>query len=143
MRKEVILAVIIGVLLGGVILYGINLANTSSKINSGNEKTEESSKETISPESKQTNQISIIFPQDHSVVTDAQLTLKGTSKPNSNIAIVTESDDIITTADANGGFSSVINLITGENIITITSVDGKQATASSSISIIRAAALPE
>jgi len=143
MRKEVILAVIIGVLLGGVILYGINLANSSSKINSGSKNTEENSQETPSPTKISDNRISIITPQNNAVVTKSLISLKGSVKPNSSVAIVTESDDIITTADNAGNFSSDINLISGENIITVTAVDENQATASATITIIRTATLPE
>jgi hypothetical protein len=144
MRKEVILAVIIGVLLGGVILYGINLANNSSKLNSNSTDTEENnSKITPSPTQKLNNQVTIITPQNNSVVTESKLTLKGSAKSNSNIAIISESDDLIVTADNNGNFSSDINLISGENTITITAVDDKQATTSASITVIRTATLPE
>lgn len=144
MRKEVILAVIIGIILGGIILYGINLANTSSKINQANTETEKgSSKVTPSSSKKPDSLISILFPPNNSVVTEAQITLKGTTKPNSNIAIISESDDILTMSDKSGNFSEDINLISGENIITITIVDDKQATSSSTIIVIRTATLPE
>lgn len=145
MRKEVILAVIIGVLLGGVILYGINLANSSSKTNLDTTNTETSTNEEASPTpiKLQTNTLSIVIPQNNSVVTDPQVTLKGTATPNANLAIVTESDDIITTADSSGNYSSPINLISGENTITVTSVDSNLATSSASITVIRTASLPE
>lgn len=144
MRKEVILAVIIGIILGGVILYGINLANTSSKLNQGNTETEKgSSKVTPSPSKKPDSLISILFPPNNSVVTEAKLTLKGTTKPNSNVAIISESDDILTMSDKSGNFSGDINLISGENIITITIVGDKQATSSATITVIRTTTLPE
>jgi hypothetical protein len=144
MRKEVILAVIIGVLLGGVILYGINLANNSAKSSQEDQKQSEQVKEkTPNSPITATNKISIITPQDHSVVTESTITLKGSAKPNQNIAIVSESDDILTVSDEKGNFSSNINLISGENTITITVVDDKQATASSKISVIRTATIPE
>lgn len=144
MRKEVILAVIIGILLGGIILYGINLANSSSKINFGDkEATEEGSPATPTTVKQNTSQISLIYPLDNAVVTDSQLTLKGTAKANANIAIVTESDDILTTADSSGNFSSAINLVSGENVITITAVDEKQASSSAQITVIRTNTLPE
>ena len=37
MRKEVILAVITGIILGGIILYGLNLANNSAQPQSAEE----------------------------------------------------------------------------------------------------------
>lgn len=144
MRKEVILAVIIGILLGGVILYGINLANNSSKQNPDNNEIEENnSKTTPTPSKKLDNQINIVIPQNNSVVTESSITIKGTSKPNSNIAIISESDDLIILSDNNGNFSSDINLISGENTITVTTVDDKQATSSASITVIRTTTLPE
>jgi hypothetical protein len=144
MRKEVILAVIIGIILGGVILYGINLANNSSRFNPNKNDTEVNSNGVApTPTKKSENQITIISPQDNSVMTEAQTTLRGSAKPNVNIAIITESDDILTGSDNSGNFSSVINLISGENQINVTAVDEKQATSSSTISIIRTATLPE
>lgn len=143
MRKEVILAVIIGIILGGVILYGINLANTSSKLNQNNTETKGSPKVTPSPSKKPDSLISILFPPNNSVVTEAKLTLKGTTKPNSNVAIISESDDILTMSDKSGNFSGDINLISGENIITIAIVDDKQATSSATITVIRTTTLPE
>ncbi|HSV94674.1 MAG TPA: hypothetical protein VLH94_01685 [Spirochaetia bacterium] len=144
MRKEVILAVIIGVLLGGVILYGINLANTSSKLNFSNRGNEENiSKATPTPIKKSDNQVIIITPQENSVVTESQITLKGSAKPNSSIAIISESDDLIVQSDNDGNFSSEINLINGENAITVTAVDDQQATTSASITVIRTTTLPE
>jgi hypothetical protein len=142
MRKEVILAVIIGVLLGGVILYGINLANNSATSNNSTTKSVAEAEITPTPAIK-TNDITFITPQDHAVVTDDQITLKGTTKANAHVAIITESDDILTTADANGNFSSLINLISGENTISVTSVDANQATTSASITVIKTTALPQ
>lgn len=144
MRKEVILAVIIGVLLGGVILYGINLANTSSSIKQDSQDTTDTnSKVTPTPTKKTAGDVSIILPLKNSVVTESTIALKGSAKPNSNIAIVSESDDLITTSDNSGNFQADINLINGENTITVTAVDDKQKTSSTTITIIRTATLPE
>lgn len=144
MRKEVILAVIIGVILGGVILYGINLANNSVNSNPNKTETEENNPKAPQTTSKKpASQITIDFPQDNSVITENTLTLKGSAKPNSTIAIITESDDIIVTADSEGNFFSPINLIVGENNLAVTSIDEKQATASATISVIHTTSLPE
>lgn len=144
MRKEVILAIIIGVLLGGIILFGINLANKASKLNSGGENVENTN-ENSSPSivKKSPDLVSIIFPQANAVVTESVLTLKGSAKPNSTVAIISENDDILATIDSSGNFSSLINLISGENMITVTVVDENQATASSTITVIRTNTIPE
>lgn len=142
MRKEVIFAVIIGVLLGGVILYGINLANNSVGPKDNNTEQADNSK-IQSPTKDNTNQILISTPQNNSVTTDESLNLKGSTLPNSNVAIVSENDDILTTADTEGNFSATINLISGENLITITALDNKQASVSAQIHVIRTTTLPE
>ncbi len=144
MRKEVILAVIIGVLLGGIILYGINLANKSSILNQDIDNLLDKNSQTtptLSP--KKDDQISIVYPQNNSVITEDKITLKGVAKPNSSIAIITENDDLIITADTSGNFTSLINLINGENQVSVTAVDENQATSSASIIVIHTDNLPE
>lgn len=143
MRKEVILAVIIGVILGGVILYGINMANnaaTPAQTDSQSTNTD-ASESTDNP--KELDSTSFIYPQDHAVITESKITLKGVTKPNSNIAIITESDDIITTSDSEGNYSSPINLISGENTISVTIVDSTLSTSSASITVIYTQSIPE
>lgn len=142
MRKEIILAVIIGIILGGIILYGISLANNSAKSNLLNESGEKSIN-TDTTLMEQNSEISFVFPIDNAVITDPQITLKGSTSPNLNLAIITENDDIITASDDSGNFSSIINLISGENIITVTIVDHNLATTSASITVIHTTSLPE
>ena len=144
MRKEVILAVIIGIILGGVILYGINLANqsVSPKGDTETQINNQDSDKTNPGTSKNSESISIVYPQNNAVITETSLTLKGSTKPNAHVAIITENDDIITLADANGSFSSPITLIGGENLITVTAVDSTQATSSASITVIQTTSLP-
>jgi len=142
MRKEVILAVIIGIILGGVILYGINLANSTSKPDTEDQNTENDTQVNPTSPSNLQDQISITSPQKNAVVTEEKITLKGSTKPNLNIAIISENDDLLVISDENGGFSSEINLISGENLITVTAVNEKLATVSASITVIRTATLP-
>lgn len=138
MRKEVILAIIFGGILGGVILYGINLANNSVQSNNPQAITTPtplipSSAITPAPTSSALN---ITYPENHSVFFENSTTLKGTTTPNANVVVLTEANEVITTADNNGSFSSPVDLIAGENQITVTSYDTKDASTSASISII-------
>lgn len=142
MRKEVVLAVITGIILGGVILYGLNLANNSVQTQKPDE-TGIAKPSTAPTQITTTSNLSFVSPQNHAVITDTAITLKGTAKPNTEIAIVSENDDILTTSDGQGNFSANITLINGENIITIASVDSNLSTASASISVIHTTSLPE
>ncbi len=141
MRKEVLLAVIFGIILGGVILYGINLANKSVSNTKPVEKTTESP---ISPApTTETKSLSIISPSNHTVTTEKIATLTGKAIPGSNIAIIGEADDLLIEAGSDGTFSAKINLIGGENTITVTELLPDNTTVKESITIIQTATLPE
>ncbi|KKT52054.1 MAG: hypothetical protein UW64_C0030G0007 [Microgenomates group bacterium GW2011_GWC1_44_37] len=140
MRKEVLLAIIFGVILGGVILYGINLANKSVS-NTPTEKTVDSQ---ITPTPTVTGKsLSIVSPQNHSVTSDKILSLTGRAGPSSNLAIISELDDLIIEASPEGTFSAQINLIGGENTISITELQNDLTTKTETITIIQTPNLPE
>lgn len=146
MRKEVIFAIIFGVVLGGIILYGIRLANNSiTSLNSAKPAPAAitNSNAPTASSSATTNVFQIISPQDHAVVTDTTLTLRGTAAANSNLSIVTENDDLILQASPEGTFSAQINLTSGENKITVTTPNADQTIHSISITVIRTDTLPE
>lgn len=133
MRKEVSFAIIIGIILGGAILFGINLANqstaslpstqvpqiiTPTPITNGEDK----------EQSSNTSELSLSSHQDLDVVFETPLKITGKSQPNSKVIIITEEDDIITTTEKDGVFSSPINLVNGENKISLTTLNSDNKT---------------
>ncbi len=140
MRKEVLLAVIFGIVLGGIILYGINLANKSVIISESAEKSD--TKTAPSPTIIEKS-LKVVTPSNHTVTTDKTLSLVGKSLPESNIAIVSESDDIILQASPEGTFSATINLVSGENTIVVTELLENNSTISEKLTIIQTSSLPE
>ena len=142
MRKEVLLAVIFGVILGGVILYGINLANESATDLSNEDKTSAATTPVATPTLTQKS-LSIVSPQNHSVTSDKLITLTGRATPASNIAIISEIDDLIIETSPAGTFSAQINLISGEITIAVTEVKNDNTTITESITIIQTPNLPE
>ena len=134
MRKEVIFAIILGLILGSVILYGVQLANSSTQkaaVNSNNQVTPTT---TVVP--TQTASLVITSPQDHSVVNTDTIKIAGKSFPNSSIALVSSEDDTLVATDASGNFSFDFKLTGGENIIEITTLSPEQKTETAKISII-------
>ncbi|HBC45208.1 MAG: hypothetical protein UX08_C0025G0011 [Candidatus Collierbacteria bacterium GW2011_GWB1_45_35] len=141
MRKEVLLAVIFGVLLGAIILIGINLANNSvSSLPSSNDTSSTKTVPTPSPAKKS---VEIISPQNHAVISEKTISLSGKATPDANLTIITEIDDLIIQSSAEGTFSAQINLIAGENTITVTTLLPDYSTESESITIIQSTTLPE
>lgn len=119
MRKEVILALIIGIIIGGVILYGLKIANQSAT-------TEVSETEntitnpTVTPTPSQ--DLIINTPENHTVTFEDQITINGKTLPNTNLAIITEDEDDLIQSDKQGLFSTTVDLTEGENKIIITAI---------------------
>lgn len=117
MRKEVILAIIIGVILGGIVLYGLKIANQTVVV----QKTEEEATPaaiTITPTPAPIESLTFDSPADHAVSFSSTITLVGHTTPLTAVAITSESEDEIIESDNIGNFSTEVTLIGGENIIT-------------------------
>ncbi len=121
MRKEVIFAILIGLLLGFIILYGIRLANLSTQKAAAPTPTQTVSP-SLTPTPTQTSKLTIKQPSNHAVVNTAILTITGTTIPDSQVALQNSEDDTLTTADTSGNFSAQLKLTGGENIIKVTAL---------------------
>lgn len=133
MKKEVILAITIGFVLGLVITFGIWVANKSLKQANSTTITPTPTSPTVSlgtspiPTSQVTNnQLTITSPDDESIVAVNTVTLTGKTMPNSSVAILYEDGQTFVTSDAEGKFSVEIPLVGGYNEITATSEDSSQ-----------------
>jgi len=125
MRKEVSIAIIIGVILGGVILYGINFANNGlSTIPKPNPTPTINPLPTSLPNSNTNNPstLNISSHIDGQVLFEKDIVLTGKANPNASISIIWEDNEEIITTDATGNFTQKITLVAGENNIQIDSV---------------------
>ncbi len=141
MRKEVLLALIIGGIIGGVILYGIKIANQA--VSQNGIQLEDPNKPTstlsnsLSPTPTSANIITLEGISNHSVIFTPQIKLTGKStKPNTIITITSEEDEVLTTSDSNGNFSSDFKLVGGENNITINEILSDTLISTISIQVI-------
>ena len=141
MRKEVLYAVIFGIILRGVILYGIRLANNSANILPMDD--EAASVSAQPSQTPVTESFQIITPQNHAVLTEKSISLTGTGLPGTSLAIVTELDDLIIEISPEGSFSAQINLLGGENTITLTNLLSDYTISSQTFTVIQSSTLPE
>ena len=81
------------------------------------------------------NHINIDSPENETVVTTSQITIKGTSNPGSNLIISTPVDTFYVVADNSGKFSSNVEIENGINQVQIDSVDPNDNQASLQINI--------
>lgn len=138
MRKEVIFAILIGLILGFVILYGVQLANRSAQ-NAASisiTPTQSVSPSTTPSVTQAIPRLTITQPTNHSVVNTATITIAGKSVPGSDIALLSEEDDTLTTADASGNFSGELKLAGGQNIIIITALSPDKTFDETTLTII-------
>lgn len=128
MRKEVLLAISIGFLLGLIITFGIYTANRALK-----EKTQGEKKPTILTSSPtptaQVSKLEILEPENNLVVYENEIDLRGEVDSEAIISILAEDDQqVIFQTEKEGTFSAKIKLISGANEIKIISInpDGKR-----------------
>ncbi len=126
-KKEVTVAVVIGLVLALVVTGGVIRAQSALK----NIKlpTKESFKSTKTVKEEKTTELFLdITTPDNSVVSEAKLTLTGKTLPSTYIAILGEKGEYLIVPNDLGVFSQEIVLIKGANTIKVTSYqkDGKK-----------------
>lgn len=131
MKKEVLLAIIIGITLGLIIMAGVKFNSLKSFI-TGNEKqttiadaVSPAPTSTITPTPESDLTISILSPENESIIETSSVELTGKTSPLSTVVIIAEEDEIILQSGAQGEFETSVDLIGGENIIEITAYDSK------------------
>jgi len=131
MRKEIILAIILGIILGGVIIFGINLANRRPAADLA----PALSMQSPTPPSPSPT-LQITSPLNNSVSFQDSLTLTGKTLADAWIALIWEDSQTIIQADETGNWEQEINLVGGENIINITTSNGQDYQESTEITVI-------
>lgn len=120
-KKEISVAIFIGLIICALIIGGIYRAKTAL----------DTHRTRTSPRPSATTQITtngaedafpltITSPADNSVVDTAQIELTGTTLPNTYITILTEKNEYIIVPSELGDFSQTITLVKGANTIGVT-----------------------
>lgn len=127
MKKEILIAIVIGFILGLVITFGIWTANKSLQENNNEPQSEENESQPIVNENLQNEEekmsLSITSPQDNSLLDQEEIEITGKTSPLANIVILFEEGEKIIQTDEQGDFKETIELSGGANEITITAVD--------------------
>ena len=125
MRKDVVIAISIGLVIGLVITYGIWIANKSLKLAqnhpwaSPTPVTASSPEVSPSPNPSTNSVLAIPSPEDESLSESATITVKGQTLPNSDLVVLSEKSETFLKSDSRGEFSTSINLETGYNQLKI------------------------
>ena len=128
MRKEALFAILIGIIAGLGITYGIyrirQIITPSPIVN-----TETTENTFMQQEDEVINEkLFITVPEDGSITSKQTQTISGTAEPNEFIVILISDDQFITQADDIGAFAQEVPLKEGGNVIQIFALttEGKQ-----------------
>jgi hypothetical protein len=119
MKKEVLIAIIIGFALGLIITYGVHTAQQS--ITNRDQQQEVPKTESLLPSLNTTHHLNITSPTTYQLTSTSPFNVSGITSPNSIIAVIAATSEEAVVADPQGNFSAAINLEPGENFIKIVS----------------------
>jgi len=124
MKKEVLIAVVSGLILGLIITFGIYTTNRSLGQQRLKKIAEEENIVPSAPPSSTINKkLSIISHQNFDLINQSKITLSGIAWPEAVIAVITESNQFLSECDEEGNFTVDFNLIKGFNEITVIATD--------------------
>lgn len=130
MRKEILLAVFVGITLGLMITFGIYQNSENAKSGQNNTTDQLINNPSSSTQSAivQDPQLVINRPEEDLLTNEEELIISGNSTPNSFVVIFVNDVENISHADESGNFSLKVKLNEGGNLIEINSIDedGKQ-----------------
>lgn len=135
MRKEVIAAVVTGIILGVIVAFGVWRANIALK--------PESQRQSESPspspsEQAQTREfgLTIAKPEQNQVITQSPLSVSGITRAGSWVTISGEEEDYIIQADDKGEFIEEIELTGGVNQLVVTAFNEEGEETSQNLTLV-------
>lgn len=127
MRKEIVIAIVAGILIGLLVAFGSWRANMAMKdksdINIAQVASDSGNLDTTSKNEITSTDFSITFSNvdNYDVLTETPFNITGITKPNSLVAVSGESEDFIIKASADGTFNQDVSLVNGINQIVLSS----------------------
>ena len=134
MRKEVLIAIIIGFGLGLVITFGIWTANKALK--------EAAPQEAPAPEVTSTPTpvppftLTLTSPEDNSISAEETIEVNGSTAPEAIVVILYQEGEKILEADSEGKFSTEITLAGGPNEIKVSAYDQEGNEAEETLTVV-------
>ena len=134
MRKEVIVAIVIGFTIGLVITIGIITARNALK---GQPKTTATGQTTSVPTpGPAKHAVTITSVGENHVTTSDQFNLRGKTTPAAMVVIIAEEEELMVVADSSGNFERVVPLIGGANLIEVVSFSPTGERAETDVTVI-------
>lgn len=116
MRKELIIAIISGILIGVIVAFGFWRANTALKTESTDSQDESASSQKQEQAMDRT-QLTIAQPEGNDVIIESPIMVSGIAKPETTLIISGENEDYIVKTSSDGSFEQEVDLAGGVNDI--------------------------
>lgn len=124
MKKEVIVAIVSGLVLGLIVTLGIFTANRSLEQQKAKKQAQDQTNLPPSPPLENLQKsLQLTSHKNFDLINQSSLTLSGVAWPDAIIALMTENNELMTQADEEGDFSFNTNLIKGFNELTLVATD--------------------
>ncbi len=137
MKKEILIAIVIGFALGLLITFGIWTANKALKTQSKAPTEEIKSEAVVEPTPIPAGfSLSILSPEDEALIDTNRAEIKGSSVAAAIIVIVAEKEEKIIEADENGSFATEVSLVRGINEITVTAFNQEGEKTSQTLNVV-------
>lgn len=137
MRKEVLIAIILGAALGLVIAFGIWRANLAL---APREEVQVQVQPTPTPEAFT---LVITSPEDNSVVAESEISVEGKTQPGATVVIQYDEGETVLIADENGSFASPVELVAGANTIVVSAFDEEGEGNEKALTVVFSTQFPE
>jgi hypothetical protein len=136
MRKEIVVAIIIGLFVGFVVAYGVRTAQISLENRQAEAEKATTTQAAVSEETVAGHSLFITTPEPNAVTDKNSVAIIGSTTPNSLISIIGDADEIATIADDAGNFTGTLELNGGVNTVVIKSYNDLGEAAETSFMII-------
>ncbi|RJR25489.1 hypothetical protein C4578_01650 [Candidatus Microgenomates bacterium] len=135
MKKEVILAIIIGFGIGLVATFGLYTArNTIGRSYQIYSPVPEGDGKTVSVPTNLS--LSLSSPIDESISNQSKISVSGSASPDTWIMVITEKEEKLVKSDNIGKFEMEIGLISGENEIEVTAISDSGDTLKKVVTVV-------
>lgn len=134
MKKELLLAILIGLTVGLVIVYGVYRARVILTPKGQRNMIEASP--TPEPSAEVLSKLVVHSPLDESIQETPNVTIAGTTNHNDFVVILVNDQDFVTTADSSGNFSISAQLEVGSNVIQVISIDEDNQSTTQELTVI-------
>ncbi|NLG06249.1 MAG: hypothetical protein GX559_00945 [Candidatus Pacebacteria bacterium] len=121
MRKEVLLAILVGASLGLLITFAVYRSQRNVS-DAQKDQVQDVISSQSADEQESSGQLAITSPEDNLIVDSQRLIVSGNTQANNSVVIALNDLEIITNADASGNFSKEIRLDQGANVLSIYSI---------------------